>query len=292
MPFDPSMVPERLIAAAKQHKLIPLIGAGLSKQAGEAFPNWGELLTTMRLRALAEGLLTGPECDELERLVARGQYLMAAEALRRLFPQDEYEAILDEQFNPPWAKPAEIHKALFRLKPPIILTTNYDRLLEDACSEMHGRAPLVITYRDTRVAQRYLQSGFQPERPIVFKIHGSVDALDSIVLSDRDYRELIYRQAGYRILLSAIFLTHIVVMLGFSLADREIIYLLETLRESLKHPSDPDYILLPSGSAGTLEIHRWREDFGVQVIPYEHSPGHPEVVEFIQFLVSKVEAEA
>jgi hypothetical protein len=76
-------------------------------------------------------------------------------------------------------------------------------------------------------------------------------------------------------------------MVGFSLSDREIIYLLETIRESLKHPSDPDYIFLPNDSAGSLELRRWREDFGVQAICYEATPGHPEVLEFVKFLTEQ-----
>jgi hypothetical protein len=290
MPFDPSAIPQRLVEAARQRNLVPLVGAGISKQAGDAFPNWHELLARMKEYAVADGFLPGSEGSEIDRLLDRGQFLMAAEAIRRAFPSDEYERFLEEQFNPAWAQPVDIHRALFRLQPPLILTTNYDRLIEDACSQQHGRAPTVVTYRDTHIAQRYLQSGRPPQHPILFKIHGSVDEPQSIVLSDRDYRDLIYRQTGYRIVLSAIFLTHIVVMLGFSLADREIILLLETLRESLKHPSDPDFIFLPRDSAGPLEIRRWREDFGVQVIAYDPSPGHPEVLEFVDFLVGQMQS--
>ena len=60
-----------------------------------------------------------------------------------------------------------------------------------------------------------------------------------------------------------------------------------TRGESLKHPSDPDYIFLAKSSAGPLETRRWREDFGIQVIPYEASPGHPEVVELLNFLTER-----
>jgi len=290
MPFDPNMIPDRLIEAAKRRNLVPLVGSGISKQAGEAFPNWRELLEYMKELALVEGFLKKEDGKEIEQLLDRGKFLMVAETLRNCFSGDEYWSILEEKFNPSWAQPAEIHKAIFRLRPPLILTTNYDRLLEDAYAAEYGRTAFVRTYRDASIVQRYLQSSRLLKHPIVFKIHGSIDDPESTVLSERDYRELIYRQPGYRILLSAIFLTRVVLMLGFSFADRELMLLLESLRESLKHLSYPDYIFLPKDSVGSVEMRRWREDFGVQVIPYEPSHGHPEVLQFINFLISHVKS--
>lgn len=289
MSFNPNVVPNRLVKAAKRRNLVPLVGAGISKQAGDAFPNWREFLEYMKDRALDEGFLKKEDSKEIEQLLNREKFLMIAEALRDSFPADEYESILEEKFDPPWAQPVEIHKAIFRLRSPLILTTNYDRLLENAYAAEYGQAVVARTYLNASVVQRYLQSSRLLERPIVFKIHGTIDDPESIILSERDYRELIYRQPGYRILLSAIFLTHVVLMLGFSFTDRELMLLLESLRESLKHQSYPDYIFLPKDSAGSVEMHRLREDFGIQVIPYKPSDGHPEVLQFINFLVSQKE---
>jgi hypothetical protein len=289
MAFDPKMIPDRLIEAVKQRNLVPLVGAGFSKQAGNAFPSWGELLDQMVDSALNSGHMSVTERDEIKKLLARGQYLMAAEALRKYIPPDEFETILESNFSPPGVKPAEVHKAIFRLRPPIILTTNYDRLLEDAYAAEYSQAAKVVTYRDTATAQRFLQSNRLPDRPLIFKIHGSIDDPSSIILSERDYRELIYRQPGYRLFLSAIFLTHAVLMLGFSGSDKELLLVLEESRESLKYRSNPDFILLPRASAGPVETRRLREDFGVQVIPYDPSDAtHPEVLEFVNELIQHV----
>lgn len=62
--------------------------------------------------------------------------------------------------------------------------------------------------------------------------------------------------------------------------------LLESLRESLKHRSSPDFVFLQSGEVGNVEAKRLREDFGVQIIKYNPSPGHPELSEFVSALVS------
>ena len=111
------------------------------------------------------------------------------------------------------------------------------------------------------------------------------------VLSERDYRELIHRSPGYRIVLSAIFVNYVVLMLGFSLDDPELRLLLETHRESLKYRSSPDFLFLPESGANDIQRGRLREDFGVQVISYEPSNGHSEVPELINRLVGELTGE-
>jgi len=124
---------------------------------------------------------------------------------------------------------------------------------------------------------------------VIFKLHGTIDQVDDIILSERDYRKLLYEQPGYRLVLSAIFLTHAVVFLGFSFGDPELRLLLERHRESLKHRSSPDYILLPSESVTSVEKRRLREDFGLQVMTYEATQGHPEVHTFVSHLADVAE---
>lgn len=290
MPFEVTAVPARLIEAAQQRNLVPLLGAGISRQARKsAFPNWRELLDFLKDRALARRYIRRPEWKEMERLLDKGQFLMVAEALRYNLPTDEYTTLLKEAFNPPGAEPTEIHKAVFRLGAPLILTTNYDLLLEDAYAQVYGRAANVYTYRGAAEVQQSLQIRQLTNRPIIFKVHGSIDEPSSIVLTEQDYRKLIYQETGYRTVLSAVFITHVVLMIGFSFSDRELTLMLETLRVSLKNQSSPDYIFLPEDAAGEVESRRFREDFGVEVIPFKPTKGYPEVLKLINHLIGKVE---
>jgi hypothetical protein len=289
MSFDLSTVPDRLIEAAQQRNLVPLLGAGISRQAKRgAFPNWRELLVFLIDRALAKRYIKRPEEREMKRLLDKGQYLMVAEQLRYNLPTDEYTSLLKEAFNPEGAEPTEIHKAIFRLNAPLILTTNYDLLIEDAYAKTDGKTPNVYTYRGAPEVQQSLQIRQLTDRPIIFKLHGSIDEPSSIILTEQDYRKLIYQETGYRTVLSAVFVTHVVLMLGFSFSDRELTLMLETLRVSLKSQSSPDYIFLPEDAAGEVESRRFREDFGVEVIPFRPSKGYPEVLQLINFLISHV----
>jgi hypothetical protein len=288
MSFDLSTVPERLIEAAQQRNLVPLLGAGISRQAKKgAFPNWRELLDFLISRAQAKKYIKKAEGNEMNRLLDKGQYLMVAEQLRYNLPTDEYTSLLKEAFNPVGAEPTEIHKALFRLNAPLILTTNYDLLIEDAYAKVYGKNANVYTYRSSAEVQQSLQIRQLTDRPIIFKLHGSIDEPSSIILTEQDYRRLIYQETGYRTVLSAVFVTHVVLMLGFSFSDRELTLMLETLRVSLKSQSSPDYIFLPEDAAGEVESRRFREDFGVEVIPFRPTKGYPEVLHLVDYLISK-----
>jgi hypothetical protein len=287
MSFDPTKVPERLIKAAQQRTLVPLIGAGVSRQTTHPFPTWLGLLNIMKARALKEKRISTTDADEMEKLLNRGQFLMVAEDLRSRLETGVYTDILRETFDKQ-VKPAAIHKALFALDPPLVLTTNYDRLLEDAYADAYRLAAIVTTYKDVVAVQNSFTEDRQQKPPIIFKIHGSIANLDEIICTEKDYRNLTYDQLGYRAVLSAIFITHNVLMLGFSFTDQELILLLEAHRHSLKYKSSLHYIFLPDGEVGDVETRRLREDFGIEIVPFKPSKTYKELLEFVNFLASKI----
>jgi hypothetical protein len=97
MSFDLTSVSKRLIEAAQHRNLVPLLGAGISRQAKKsAFPNWRDLLDFLIKRALHRTYVKKVEAAEMSRLLDKGQYLMVAEQLRYNLPTDEYTSLLKE----------------------------------------------------------------------------------------------------------------------------------------------------------------------------------------------------
>lgn len=288
MPFDPSVVPAELIAALKRHEVVPLIGAGLSKQASVDIPNWTELLLGMSQRASEEGWLEPEERLEVESLISSNRYLMAAEHLATRFPGDAWLSFLEDRFRTAGITPSSAHMGLWKLEPHLLITTNYDQLIENAYAKQFGEVPTVMTYRQADVMQRAIQAGrLSQSPPMIFKIHGSIDVPSDLVLTERQYRDLIYKQPGYRLVLSTLFMARVVLMVGFSVDDPELLLLLENHRDALKYQSSPDYAFIDL-PATSVKAKRLREDFGVQVIPFEATDGYPEVGEFIEFLSSQL----
>jgi hypothetical protein len=292
MSIDLANMP-RLVEAVRTGNLVPFVGAGISRQAKtsdpHAFPAWPELINEMAGRALFLGRITADEKEEIKELVCRGKHLMAAQHLKEKMG-GEYTQVIRDRFDPIDAEPGAIHKALFSLRAPLIVTTNYDCLLEDSYAKNFSGRVRAVTFKQASEVIFFLQRSEQYNKPLVFKIHGTVESPEEIVLAERDYRALIYREPGYRTVLSAIFVTKVVLMLGFSFTDPELTVLTESIRESLKHRMTPDFIVLPEGSRGSVEKYRLHEDFGLHVIEYSEKNEHAELLDLIEQLAKAVPA--
>jgi hypothetical protein len=293
MPIDLSRIPDRLKDAAATGTLIPFVGAGISRSAitadPDAYPTWSKLLKELCAKAYDIGRINPDERAQIDDLVDQGKYLMAAQHLRSTLPQETMDDVFESRFMPPDAKPSPIHRSIIKLQSPLIITTNYDLLLEDAYAQEYRRTPQRLTYKDSSKIQKVLQSHrLWQDRSSIFKIHGSADSPSNAILSEIDYRNLLYREPGYRLVLSAVFVTKVVLMLGFSFDDPELRLLMESLRDSLKYRSHPDYILLERKMHRTVELIRWHDDFGLEAIEYDASPDHREVLELIDYLATFV----
>jgi len=83
-----------------------------------------------------------------------------------------------------------------------VITTNYDRLLETAMTLQRQWTPNSFTSENISTMATAL---YNPEL-FLFKLHGDIDAADSIVLTARDYDRLILRSPHVRSFLQAVFL--------------------------------------------------------------------------------------
>jgi hypothetical protein len=90
-------------------------------------------------------------------------------------------------------KPSPALKMLAALPFKIIVTTNYDRLLEEALRES-SKTPFLIVYNQ-RLGEHTKDTTPDPtaERPLLFKMHGDLDQRESIVITDEDYITFIQR---------------------------------------------------------------------------------------------------
>lgn len=286
MRIDISRIPQPLIEAVNTGNLIPFIGAGISRHAnrsdGNEFPTWEGFLRKLA-DLLALGEWTSPEdVNDIRQLIDGRKHLMAAQALKEVIPKDALHQHIEAWFDADNVDVSPIHRALLHLGAPLIITTNYDRLLEKACAAEFGHAPICYTYSEAPQVQQLLKSHrHHYARPAIFKIHGTSERPNDIVFAEMDYRKLIYRQPGYRAVLSAVFVTKVVLMLGFSYSDPELSLLSESLREYFDERSTPDFIVLKKGQRLKVEKMRLRSDYGLEVLEYED---FSEVVDLVEAL--------
>jgi hypothetical protein len=92
-------------------------------------------------------------------------------------------------------KPSPALKMLAGLPFKIIVTTNYDHLLESALAG-NGKEPTIRVYNPGSDQPTLdVTQDPSPEHPLVFKMHGDLDYRDSIVITDEDYIKFVQRMA-------------------------------------------------------------------------------------------------
>ncbi len=90
--------------------------------------------------------------------------------------------------------PSPALEALAELPFSVIITTNYDRLLENALTN-HGKTPLPVVY-DPEGRGPTPNPKPTINMPVVFKMHGDIMQPESIVITDEDYIQFVLRMSG------------------------------------------------------------------------------------------------
>jgi hypothetical protein len=92
-------------------------------------------------------------------------------------------------------KPSKALRILSVLPFKIIVTTNYDSLLEMSLRQ-RGKDPKIVVYQPKEnVVTEDARGDPTEQEPFVFKMHGDLDAPSSIVITDEDYIRFIQRMA-------------------------------------------------------------------------------------------------
>ena len=281
-------LPDRLIRATKSGRLVPFVGAGISKKAMHGlFPSWSELMYEMVDLAQKEGGITSGEQRELIRLLKDGKLTVVADVVKRVLQEETFDRYLDRRFNYSDLSKANLDTQVLLLKisSRLIVTTNYDHLLEDAFARHFRRSPMVATFREAYSVQNATQDYNADTYPLIFKVHGDVRVKDSLILSDRDYRSLLYDHQTYGSVITSIFMNSTMLFVGFSLSDREIMSHLERVRHRLNYVSQSHFALVPKGSVTITELRFFKEAFGVESIEFDAANGYDEIDRILGKLV-------
>lgn len=184
-------VPAELIEAGATGHLVIFVGAGASRAAG--FPSWEGLLDALfrqaKAEASAEQLASLIEYEDAyePKTAAGGRHsppnlLVKASLIAQTMGDAFWRAKVVEIFDRP-TSPTPVHQALAALPGIWIITTNYDRLMEQALTESFGRAPKVALA--TELEDLSLMTAGD-----VLKLHGDLDRPETLVLTREDYLEM------------------------------------------------------------------------------------------------------
>ena len=271
----------RVKTAYQDKRCAVLIGAGASVGAG--LPTWGEFLNDMIDRGLGHRVINDDKAAEYRKLVADpAKYLMVAAGLKEDI-SIYFDEFIDQTFMAPKLKPTDLHWSMTKAdRLQFVLTTNYDTLIEKAYRIVGMPDVSVCTFTDVGEVQRRLSK----REFFILKAHG--DALrvgNGIVLTEVDYRNIIYQQRAYQSLLSAMFTMFTIVFVGASLIDPEIKLLLSYIVDAFSPTSGPSHFaLMAEEDVTNVERDRWLRDMKVQLIPISKADDYREATEFLRAL--------
>lgn len=256
-------------------RVVPVVGSGVSTATAEIPGWWG---------AIRNGLNHVEEvktCQEEELRAARNLLhaddpVQAAQRLGELLgrPHGEFPFWLKTEFGKGRedVRDRRLVEAITDLLAPVVVTTNYDRLL----SRLHYDAPDVATWRQPALMQRALREGHA-----VMHLHGVYDDPESVVLGVDDYEGLV-ADDSYRAVLQALWLDRTLLFVGCSFdglkdpdLSRLLTWVLTWASETFAGTAYKHYALLRTGTFTHEDVARFLHDWRIQAVGY--GPGHEDL---------------
>ncbi|AGL03567.1 SIR2 family protein [Desulfoscipio gibsoniae] len=200
---------DELAQDIREKKIIPFVGAGLSRNLG--LPEWDVLMARV-----AEDLDIDPDI-----LFLHGDFLQIAEyhIICHGGSKNRISKIIDRNLRSIKIDIAasQAHKCLVDMHFPKIYTTNFDEMIEMAFRYYGVPYYPIATLDDILAAPDNVTQ--------IVKFHGTLDLDETLVISETDYHNRLDMEGPVDIKLRADLLGKTVLFLGYSFRDLDIRYM-------------------------------------------------------------------
>lgn len=267
----------------KNKQVVPFAGAGVSmavrlkgKPDTPAFPSWLKLLQASieKVRSrddeIANFLTACLRCDppKLEEAAKEADIVLGAHAWREFLCGQLYvvrDLILDESL--------ELARVLWRINPKLIVTTNYDLVLQWCCPTPES----IKLCKNSDITILSDIGSHREERPILWHLHGHIDQVDKIILTPTGYGRLYPVRSDDSLgieydaaLLSFknLIASRSLLFVGFSFADKFVDKELEFIGNVYERYGPTHYAMIHKDEANN-ELRSKLKRYNVEVIPFE-----------------------
>lgn len=273
-------IPTQLIESYKNKSFGIYIGSGMSRASG--LPDWETFIINLIDLAKSNNFIDDVKSDELKKLSKiPSNYLLLAEELKDILASD-LPKYIKLTFDDKSLKPSDTLCKIVTLQHKFIITTNYDTLIEKAYAKVFSDIPNPLSYKNASA----INYNILTNEPFILKAHGDAkSAANEVILTEKDYRNIIYKEKGYQSVLHVLFSTCNVLFFGASLNDPDLKLLLGFIHNIFHGGSPSHYALINQEKITQTEISRWRKDFNINFITYDPKNNHKEVEEFVDQLL-------
>lgn len=233
---------QNIIAANDDNSLAIFVGAGISKTSDTKsfkLPLWSDLIEKFK--------------KELN-VLSETDYLKIAQLYYLAFGEFAYYKKIKKYF-PDYITPSNIHKLIFEINPHIIITTNWDNILERAIEENAYIYDLVCSDKDL------VKSTLQNK---LIKMHGDFKN-HNIVFKEDDYINYQHNFPLIENYVKSILSTHTVLFLGYSYSDMDLKQIVKWIQN---HSSvrPPMYLIACENNPNQI---KYLENHGITTIVIE-----------------------
>ena len=254
-----------LVDQARHRLVVPFVGAGASASKDTGLPDWQGLVGPLGKQLNLE------DQDRLDLLDVAQWY---ADTHSRSDLEQRVRTALSTG-----GAPSALHRSIARLDAPVLLTTNFDTLLEQALEHTKG-VPADVIIEDAHIGLID-----EARRTTLAKLHGCVSLPSSIVLTRDDYEAYIDAHPAMVAYLQAMLATRTFLFVGYSLSDPDLRSIYSAIRRALGRFKRKAY-LLDSGAKAPQLVAYWRER-GLETVLFDT---YEEIPEFIDVIVNQVGA--
>lgn len=252
-----SILAERL----REQKVILFVGAGLSQASG--LPGWKKLFETF--------------CKELQ-CPDEDDFPAAATALIQEGIHNRNEIIehIVKQIGKVDLELNQNHDLIKRLPINIIITTNYDNLIED----LYGASKLKRIYSDEGMAY------FDPtaKKKQLIYLHGDINHPESMVVSSIDYQNFAEKRPKMVERLKILLQDYTFLFIGYGANDPNLHAIFDYFRLTYKADARRHFIVMPD--PGKIKQIELSTRFGIEPVILKDKTG---LISFLQALVDAYE---
>ncbi|KON47722.1 hypothetical protein AL013_07060 [Mariprofundus ferrooxydans] len=220
-------------------------------------PGWSVFLEKLKTQIPA-----GTDVTEIDNLISKEKYLDAAEIILNKISPADFTRIIRELFVAPRYQPSSIHESILKIDPKIIVTTNYDDIYDSYCRTGMARDG----YNICKYYEKHLVADLRSPVRLVVKAHGCVSDPAQIVLSRSQYFMERQNNSTFYSVLDALFITHTLLFIGYSMSDPDIQLVLEN--SSIAAPSaHPHYAFIQDNISDDIES-ALAKSYNIQYLKY------------------------
>lgn len=271
-----------LIDDLARERAVLFLGAGVSASAvtqrGAKIADWETFLSALCTK------ISGHSRVQALASIKNNDLLLACEILQHAL-SDEWERLIVDEFGQK-AVPSTLHAAIVRLRQRIMLTTNFDKLLENSWETINGNETHFLRVTSAIDNHTFKLLKDHNHRYIV-KIHGSIDDPRTIVFTRSEYIRLAFGNMNYSNFIENLLLNYTFIFIGFSMNDPAIISLMEMY--ALRYPDARPHYIFHAGKLDPTIQEIYKKIRKLSFINYDKRKRYDKLPEVIDEMADRAE---